>query len=150
MRVAANDVERMLKTAAQEAQLVSPRDRAERTDEIAKALQVAADLRRRSFGRAIVRGARDGVEREVITTGITNAVGHRLCLMPYNETQELNRRRTAYQYWFRRGPGRWLSAPPPRSSERDRDETPIEVRALVPEHYHEVYIRENRLERPSS
>ena len=149
MRIAANETERLLAAAAAEAQFVAPSQRAERTEEVTEALRTAAELRRQSFGRAIVRGRKDGVPREVITTGIANASGYRLCLMPYTEAQETHRRRTTYQYFFRRGPGRWLDSPPPRSSARERDETPIEVRALVPKHHHELYIKESRLERPS-
>ena len=149
MRIAANDVERLLTAAAEEAKHVAPADRPARTDELTEAFRREMELRRRPFGRAIVRGRKDRVPREVVTTGETNGL-YRRCLVPYSAAQEQNRRRTEATFSFRRGgKGRWFKGVPPRSSAKEREEDRLEVRALMPYHFHDCFILESRLERQS-
>lgn len=124
-RVQANDVERDLALASAEARYAATGDRAEREAEVLEALAVAAQLRRQPFGTAIVRGLKDKVPREVVTTGFVSD-GRRLCLMAYSETQERYRSQI-----FSRIVGRGRGG-------------------LVWQHpvsYHSLWIRENRLER---
>lgn len=152
MRIPANEVERQLALATEEAaaERLPVAQRAARVEELMEAHQAAE--RRQPFGTARVKGRKNGRYQEVITTGETvvgsSGLTYRRCLVPYTEAQELNRRRTRSTYFFRRGgKGRWSRVPPPRSSAKERDEERLEVRALMPYHCHDQMIAESRLER---
>jgi hypothetical protein len=147
VRIAANDVERALAIANEEARFEGAERRDVRRDEVVEAMNRAAELRRRPFGTAVVRGRKDGIPRTVITTGEVNGM-YRRCLIPYNDAQRDGQRRTKAVYFYRRGDkGRWLKKPPIRSSKKEREEDLLDVRALLPVYFHDCFILESRLER---
>ena len=160
MRLAANEIERSLQQAADERRSAGHRATPAQLDELAGAFRRADEMGRRPFGRAYVKGRKDGVEREVLTTSFTEdhkGSSYRWVLLPYTEAQQTFRRRSTSEYLYRRM--RWNAATkeyvpdpalpwgrrrPPRQS---LEASGIEARALVPCFHHLLLVREDRLRR---
>ncbi len=154
MRIAANEIERALEQAAIDQENANRVANTARLDELASAFRRANEMRRTPFGRAIVRGAKDKIEREVLTTQFTEEHGgrsYRWCLQRYTDEQDRRRRRTEDEYLYRRvgdTKGRWLRRRPSGVPLLDsKDIRMLDVRALFAAQYHVLLIREDRLER---
>jgi hypothetical protein len=126
VKVAANEVEQLVILAQTEVEQNTSESRSS-LDSLIEAFKRAAKLRDTPMYAAIVRGTNDFVARTVIVTTQEKHEGgaeRRLCLVPYTETEELNRRRTRPEYLQTRTEG---------------------LRALLPTYYHEQWIRKDRL-----
>lgn len=155
MRLAANEIERSLQQASVDADNAGHRNvSSARLDEMAEAIRRADSMRRTPFGRAFIRGRKDGVDREVLTTGFTETAGnvtYRYVLMRFTETQEANRRRTRPTTLYRRfgdPKAPWLRHRPPGAPLLDdKDTKALDIRVLLPQSYHLLKVREDRLRR---
>lgn len=160
MRLAANEVERSIRQAQDAGFTDREPRRGPSTDEMAHAFRNADEKKRKPFGVAYLRGRKDGIEREVLTTSFTEDHGpntYRWVLQRYTDVQELNRRRTTPTYLFRRMKWNarteefevdptlpWGRRRPPRAS---LEHSGIDVRPLMPYSHHLLLVREDRLRR---
>lgn len=155
MRLAANEIERSLQQASAEAENAGHRHVSQtRLDEMAEAFRRADTLRRTPFGVAYITGRKDGVVREVLTTGITENTGnvtYRYVLMRFTETQERCARRTQPKTLYRRigdPKAPWLQRRPSGAPLLDaKDVKALDILMLLPQTYHLLKVREDRLRR---
>lgn len=136
MRIAANDVERIIAVSQAEQRATDVWSGGSSSlGELITAFKRAAQLRDIPFRAAIVRGAKSRVPRVVLKTHDTymaNGSVYVRCLVPYTESEELHRRRHRAKYYTRK-------------LVRDGKDV-TEVRAFPVLHAHEQYIRADRLE----
>lgn len=132
MKVAANEDERIVMLAQTEVEQNSTAEKSS-LDSLIEAFKRAAQLRDTPLFAALVKGVNDGVSRMVLVTTQEKLEGgclRYLCLLPYTELEERNRRRTSAKYL----PGRAVRSGPPAPPT-----------ALLPSFYHELWIRKDRL-----
>jgi hypothetical protein len=139
MRVAANDVERILQAAAAAvaADNTHPSEKQSVT-EVARAFERAKELMEQPLGLRRVRGRKSGVYREVLATSqdhLENGNRYVLCLVAYTQS-ELDRRRVD-----RLLPPRLMRKQYKLRPDGTRPETPWPVS------FHHQWINQNRLER---
>lgn len=154
MRLAANEIERSLQQAADDQKAAGNRASQAQLDELAQAFRTADKLSRQPFGRAYVKGRKDGIEREVLTTQATVTAGphtYRYVLQRYTDVQERNQRRTYPTTMYRRigdPKAPWLKRRPPGAPLLDsKDTKALDIRMLMPQTHHLLLVREDRLHR---
>lgn len=145
MRVAANEVERVLALAQSEVrQETSDVPRQTRLEELSAAFRLASDLRDRPFGLRRVCGRKSRRYQTVRTTHFTKTVGddeYVLCLVPYTPAQEAGRRHTTPRFLYRKGDkivGEIAARGSPPGT--------VTLDARMPVFAHEQWIRRDRLE----
>lgn len=160
MRLAANEIERSLQQAADERRLSGERLSAAQLDARAEDLRSARESLRQPFGRGTVRGFKDGVDREVLTTQFTEQHAGRTYRWvlrrfegPEGQAQEYGPSRMLYRRmrWnaktqeFTPDPDlRWGAKRPPRQS---LEASGIDTKVQMPYGYHYLLVREDRIRR---
>lgn len=135
MKVAANEDERIVMLAQTEVEQDVAKSSS--LDSLIAAFKRAAQLRDIPLYAAYVRGTNDGVRRTVIVTTESKHEGgaERVrCLMPFTETEEINRRRTRPEY---------------KAARAVRSGPIVPDTAFLPSLYHDLWIRKDRLEQAS-
>lgn len=159
MRLAANDIERSLQQAADDQKAAGNRATTEQLDALAQAFRTADKLSRAPFGRAYVKGRKDGVDREVLTTQATvvgkNGLTYRYVLQRFTEAEGGRQITPTFLYRRMRWNARTEEYMPDPSLPWGRKRLPrqsleasgIDTRPLMPQNYHLLLVREDRLRR---